>query len=240
MPAQSKFTVSCGNCGLSELCIPHSLTDTEIDEVDDIVKRSKPLHRGEALYEAGDQFTSLYAVRSGSIKVFSIDEEGSEQVIAFYLPGEILAMDAIDSKVHISSARAMETSSVCEIPYTDMESLSAKIPNLQVHLYRLLSREIRIDQELQLLLAKKTAEERIGAFLMNLSIRYAQRNLSATRFRLPMARADIGNYLGLAVETVSRVFTRLQTQGVLQVEGKELEILDRQSLCHVAHMREPD
>jgi CRP/FNR family transcriptional regulator len=120
-----------------------------------------------------------------------------------------------------------------------MEELSSTIRNLQVHMYKLLSREIRIDQELQMLLAKKTAEERIGALLMNLSMRYEQRNLSSTRFRLPMARSDIGNYLGLAVETVSRIFTRLQTMGVLKVEGKEVEILDKKSLCDIAHMKEP-
>lgn len=208
-----------------------------MDEVDQIVKRGKPLQRGEYLYHAGEEFSSLFAVRSGSIKVFSIDDEGEEQVIAFYLPGEILGMDAIDSEKHISSAKALETASVCEIPYSDMESLSANIHNLQVHMYKLLSREIRIDQELQMLLAKKTSEERIGAFLMNLSMRYEQRHLSATRFRLPMARSDIANYLGLAVETVSRVFTRLQTMDVLKVEGKEIEILNRESLCDIAHIK---
>ncbi len=234
----SKFTVSCQNCGLSELCIPHALTDSEMDEVDSIVKRGKPLQRGEYLYNTGDKFSSLYAVRSGSLKVFSIDDDGEEQVIGFYLPGEILGMDAIDSSMHNCTAKAMETSSVCEIPYTSVEQLASQIRNLQVHMYKLLSREIRVDHELQLLLAKKTAEERIGAFLMNLSIRYSQRHLSSTRFRLPMARSDIGNYLGLAVETVSRIFTRLQTMGVLKVEGKEVEILDRPALCQLSHMNE--
>lgn len=238
MTTQGKFTVSCQNCGLNELCIPHALSDTEINEVDAIVKRGKPLHRGDYLYSAGENFDSLYAVRSGSLKVFTIDDEGEEQVIGFYLPGEILGMDAIHSGEHISSARAMETSSVCEIPYDQIEDLSSNIRSLHVHMYKLLSREIRVDHELQMLLAKKTAEEKIGAFLMNLSMRYEQRRLSSTRFRLPMARSDIGNYLGLAVETVSRIFTRLQTQGVLKVEGKEVEILDRRALCDVAHVSE--
>jgi len=238
MTNQSKFTVSCGQCGLNELCLPHALTAQEIDQVDSIGKRSKPLQRGEYLYNTGEVFSSIYAVRSGSIKVFTIDDEGEEQVIGFYLPGELLGLDAIDSKLHMSTAKSMETSSVCEIPYDSIEDLSATIRNLQVHMYRVLSREIRVDQELQMLLAKKTAEERIGAFLMNLSLRYEQRRLSSTRFRLPMARSDIGNYLGLAVETVSRIFTRLQTMGVLTVEGKEVEILDRNALCNVAHSRE--
>ena len=238
MTPPAKFTVSCQQCGLNELCLPHSLTMDEIDEVDQIVKRGKPLQRGEYLFSTGDEFSSIYAVRSGSLKVFSIDDEGEEQVIGFYLPGEILGMDAIDSKKHISNARSLETSSVCEIPFESIEDLSANIRNLQVHMYKLLSREIRFDQELQMLLAKKTAEERIGAFLMNLSMRYEQRKLSSTRFRLPMARSDIGNYLGLAVETVSRIFTRFQTMGILRVEGKEVEILDRSALCHLSHIKD--
>lgn len=240
MNNQTRFVISCQNCGLNELCLPHSLTDDEMDEVDSIVKRGKPLQRGEYLYSTGEGFSSIYAVRSGSIKVFTIDDEGEEQVIGFYLPGELLGMDAIDSRIHKSTAKSLETSSVCEIPFDSIEDLSSSIRNLQVHMYKLLSREIRIDQELQMLLAKKTAEERIGAFLMNLSMRYEQRRLSSTRFRLPMARSDIGNYLGLAVETVSRIFTRMQTMGILKVEGKEVEILDRRSLCNIAHIREVD
>lgn len=237
MSANGKFSISCQQCGLNELCIPHTLTADEMDEVDQIVKRGKPLQRGDYLFSAGDQFHSVFAVRSGSLKLFSIDDEGEEQVIGFFLPGEILGMDAIDSKTYISNARALETASVCEIPFEAIEDLSATIKNLQVHMYRLLSREIRFDQELQMLLAKKTAEERIGAFLINLSTRYEQRRLSATRFRLPMARSDIGNYLGLAVETVSRIFTRFQTMGILKVEGKEVEILDRHALCNLSHAK---
>jgi len=205
-----------------------------MDQVDKAVKRGKPLQRGQDLFETGTAFSSLYAVRSGAIKAYHIDENGDEQVIGFFLPGEILGLDAIDTQVHVSSAKALETSAVCEIPFPQIEELSHVIHNLQAHMYRLLSREIRLDQELQMLLGKKTAEERIGAFLLNLSMRYEQRRLSSTRFRLPMARTDIGNYLGLAVETVSRVFTRFQKNGLLKVEGKEVEIIDHHQLCEIA------
>ncbi len=231
----NRFVVSCQQCGLNALCLPHSLTNTEMDEVDKAVKRGKPLQRGQNLFETGDPFTSIYAVRSGSIKAYNIDENGEEQVIGFFLPGEILGLDAIDSETHASSAKALETSAICEIPFSQVENLSQVIHNLQTHMYRLLSREIREDQELQMLLSKKTAEERIATFLMNLSLRYEKRRLSSTRFRLPMARTDIGNYLGLAVETVSRVFTRFQKSEILRVEGKEIEILDRRQLCDIAH-----
>lgn len=233
--APNKFVVSCRQCQLNALCFPHSLTFDEMDEVDDVVKRGKPLQRGQELFITGDEFTSLYAVRSGSIKAYNIDENGDEQVIGFFLPGEILGLDAIDTRKHVSSAKALETTSICEIPFSQVQALSSKIQNLQNHMYRILSREIREDQELQMLLGKKTAEERIGSFLMNLSLRYKQRSLSSTRFRLPMARTDIGNYLGLAVETVSRVFTRLQNGNVLKVEGKEVEILDRSYLCKISN-----
>ncbi|MBD3646516.1 MAG: helix-turn-helix domain-containing protein, partial [Pseudomonadales bacterium] len=171
----------------------------------------------------------------GAVKAYSIDQEGEEHVIGFYLPGEIFGLDAIDGQCHMSAAKALETTAICEIPYEQVETLSGRIHNLQSHMYRLLSREIREDQQIQMLLGKKTAEERIGTFLLNLSQRYHQRRLSRTRFRLPMARTDIGNYLGLAVETVSRVFTRFQKNDVLKVDGKEIEILNHGKLCQLSH-----
>ena len=231
----SKYVVSCNQCGLNALCIPHSLTHKEMDVLDSEVKRGRPLQRGQYVFEEGRDFNALYAVRSGAVKTFSIDDHGDEQVVGFFLPGEILGLDAIDTERYVSSARALETTAVCEIPFNQVENLSVQIPNLQAHMYKLLSREIREDQELQMLLGKKTAEERIGSFLLNLSHRYEQRHLSPTSFRLPMSRTDIGNYLGLAVETVSRVFTKLQRSGLLQVEGKEIQILDHDQLCKVAH-----
>lgn len=235
----AKFAVSCQDCGLNALCLPYSLTMDEMDVVDQSFKRGKPFQKNQTIYEIGNKFSSLYAVRSGAIKTYSIDDSGDEHVIGFYLPGEIFGMDAIDSHTHASCAKALETSAVCEMPYEKMEDLSSKIHNLQTHMYRLLSREIREDQELQLLLSKKTAEERIGVFLLNLSNRYKVRKLSPTSFRLPMARTDIGNYLGLAVETVSRVFTRMQNNNILHVEGKEVQILDHSRLCEVAHNCDP-
>ena len=234
----TEFAVSCQQCGLKELCLPNNLSVEEMEELDSRVKRSKPMQRGDYLFEPGDKFKSVYAIRSGSMKVYSTNKEGNEQVIGFYLPGELLGLDAIDSQVHSSSAVALETASICEIPFDSIDELSKNIHNLQTHMYRLLSREIRQDQELQMLLAKNTAEVRIAAFLMNLSLRFEQRKLSSNCFRLPMARTEIGNFLGLAVETVSRVFTRFQKSGVISADGKEIETLDRSTLCHMAHKTE--
>ena len=240
MNDQRKYVVSCQACSLNALCVPHSLTESEVAIVDAAVKRSKPIQRNKTVFEAGDKFASLYTVRSGAVKTYSVDQEGDEHVIGFYLPGEMFGLDAISSGQHISSAKALETTAICEIPYNRLEELSAQIHNLQTHMYKLLSHEISEDQQLQLLLSKKTAEERIGNFLLGLSSRYRLRHLSPTSFRLPMARTDIGNYLGLTVETVSRIFTRLQKSNILQVDGKEVRILDQHRLCAVAHVDDAD
>jgi len=227
--------VSCSNCGLNAICLPYSLSHSEMDIVDAKIKRTKPLQKNGSLFETGQTFTSLFAVRAGAVKTYNTDNKGNEQVIGFYLPGELIGLDAIESGQYHNTAKALETSSLCEIPFDQITELSQKISNLQIHMYRLLSKEIREDQELQLLLGKKTAEERIASFLFNLSQRYSARHLSATTFRLPMVRTDIANYLGLAVETTSRIFTRLQQQNILKADGKEVEILDHPKLCQMAH-----
>lgn len=234
MSKTEPYTVNCQACGLNAICLPYALSPAEIAVVDASVKRAKPLQKNQLVFETGQTFTSLFAVRSGAIKTSKIDDSGDEQVVGFYLPGELIGLDAIASGVYNNTAKALETSSLCEIPFDQMADLSKNIHNLQLHMYRLLSKEIQEDQELQMLLGKKTAEQRIAAFLFNLSERYRLRHLSATRFRLPMVRTDIANYLGLAVETTSRIFTRLQQQEILKVDGKEVEILDTHRLCQMS------
>jgi CRP/FNR family transcriptional regulator len=229
-----KHVVSCRECSLNALCIPHGLSTSEIDEINGVIKRGRPLHRNDLVFEQGDKFQSIFAVRAGALKVYAMNKSGEEQVIGFYLPGEIFGLDAIDGEIHQCSAKALETSSICEIPYDQLQPLSGKIGNLQLQMYRLLSREIRTDQNLQTLLSKMSAEERLSSFLLNLAIRYQQRKLSPASFRLPMSRADIGNYLGLAVETVSRAFTRMQENGIIKVDQREVRIVDRHQLCNLA------
>jgi CRP/FNR family transcriptional regulator len=209
----------------------------ELDELEDIMRRGRPLKRGEHLFRASDPFESVFAVRSGAVKTYALSEEGEEQVTGFYLPGEIVGMDGISTAHHMSSAKTLETSSVCEIPFSRLEELSSKIPSLQHHFFSLMSREIQADRELHMLLSKKSADDRIASLLLSISARQQRRGLSAQRIRLPMSRYDIANYLGLAVETVSRIFTRFQQQGMLAVEGREIEILDRESLCGNGRLR---
>lgn len=234
------LNVSCTDCSLNPICLPVAVKEKELDELDSIIKRSRPMKKGEHLFRASDPFASIYAVRSGTIKTYSVTEDGEEQVTGFYLPGEVLGIDGISTNFHSNSAKALETAAVCEIPFEKLELLSAKIPTLQRHFFQLMSREIQADQQLIMLLSKKSAEERIASLLLSISTRHAKRGLSANRFRLPMSRNDIGNFLGLAVETVSRVFTRLQKQDVIYVDGKEVEILNMQSLCHMSNGMDDD
>lgn len=227
--------IHCGDCRMNALCLPIALQSHEIDRLNEIVERGRPLQKGEYIYHAGDGFKSIYAVRSGAIKGFTVNNEGIEQVTGFYLPGEVFGMDGIGHPNHINSAMALETSSICEIPFSRMEDLSIKIPSLQRHFFTLMSREITSDQQLITMLSKNSAEERVATLLTSISARNARRNLSGVRFRLPMSRADIGNYLGLTVETVSRVLSRFQKQKLLTVDNKEIEIIDYTKLRSMAN-----
>lgn len=222
--------LSCGNCRLNTLCLPLSLQLPDIDRLDDIVQRRRPLQKSQYLYRTGDSFRSLFAVRSGSVKTMTLSDEGEEQVTGFYLPGEILGLDGIAETRHTNSAVTLETASVCEIPFQQIEDLSRQIPSLQHHFFQLLSREITHEQQLLALMGKSSAQARVAAFLVSLANRNERRGLSPTAIRLPMSRADIGNFLGLTIETVSRVFSALQKQEVLAVNKKEIRILQPDAL----------
>ncbi|MEE4659108.1 MAG: fumarate/nitrate reduction transcriptional regulator Fnr [Halieaceae bacterium] len=230
------FRVNCGNCRLSTLCLPLALKSDDVERLDSIVQRGRPLQKGEHLYQEGANFQSVFAVRSGAVKAYRVTDDGREQVTGFYFPGEILGMDGISKNAHACSARALETSAVCEIPFGSLQELSSQMPELQRHFFQLMSREITVDQQLITLLSKNTAEERIAALMLSISERNARRKLSATKFRLPMSRIDIGNYLGLTVETVSRVFSRLQKLDILKVSNKEIEVLDLDALLGIANV----
>jgi CRP/FNR family transcriptional regulator len=227
--------VSCGNCRLNTICLPISLHIADIDRLNSIIQRGKPLQKGDHLYRANDPFGSVYAIRSGAVKAMTLSDNGEEQVTGFYLPGEIVGMDGIADNRYTNSVIALETASICEIPFNRMEELSLQIPNLQRHFFQLMSREITQDQQIITLLSKSSAEERIAALLLSISNRNSRRQLSANAFRLPMSRTDIGNYLGLTIETVSRIFTRLQNQEVIAVDKKEILIKNMDQLRAIAN-----
>jgi CRP/FNR family transcriptional regulator len=231
-------TVSCTNCRLASICLPIALEVEDIARLDQIILRSKPLAKGEYVFKEKQPFNSVYAVRSGSIKTSSNGCDGSEQVTGFYFPGEIFGIEGISNHRHAGTAIALETSSICEIPFERLEELSASIPRLLRHFFKLMSREIVSDQQLIRLLSKSSADERVAALLVSISRRKSRLRLSATEFRLTMTRSDIGNYLGLTLETVSRILGRLQKEGMLAVNNKDIEITDYPMLESLACIEE--
>lgn len=227
--------LSCSHCGLAALCLPLALADDEIVQLEHIVQRSRPLRKGAHLYRERDPFTAIYVVRAGTFKGYRITDSGEEQVIGFYYPGEILGFDGISTNKHTSSAKALETGSICEIQFDALSRLSATIPMLQQRVFQMVGQEIARDQQLIMQLGKNTADQRVAALLFSISTRNARRGLSATRFLLPMTRAEIGNYLGLAMESVSRVLSHLQAQNVIAVEGKDVVVQNLDRLRNTAN-----
>ncbi|MBW8191516.1 FNR family transcription factor [Neiella marina] len=232
--------IHCQNCSISQLCIPYSLNSNELDQLDDIIERKKPIHKGDELFKAGDHLRSLYAIRSGSVKSYTITENGEEQITGFHLAGDLVGFDAISKEHHPSFAEALETSMVCEIPYETLDELCGKMPKLRQQILRLMSTEIGADQNMLLLLSKKSAEERLASFIYELSRRFGERGFSSREFRLTMTRGDIGNYLGLTVETISRLLGRFQKAGMIAVQGKYITVLDIQTLALAAGRQPAD
>tara|TARA_R110002167_G_scaffold6193_7_gene28209 strand:+ start:9180 stop:9941 length:762 start_codon:yes stop_codon:yes gene_type:complete len=224
----------CSNCGLLSLCLPFSLKPNEAEQLEKIIEKSPPLKKASHLFHQGEPFTSIFAVRAGTIKTYTVTNQGEEQITGFYFPGDLIALNAIDTLHYPISAKVLETTTVCEIPYDQLDRLSDQVPELRRQLIRSMGKEIREEQQMMLLLSKKTAEERVATFLLKLSDRYKRRGYSPSIFRLSMSRNEIGNYLGLAVETVSRIFSRFQKQHLIKVEGKEIEVLSLEELRHIS------
>ena len=230
----STLKTACKNCKLHQLCLPLGLENDDMDQLDSIVKRAKPYQKGEYLFQHGDTFNAIYAVRSGSVKTFSQDDTGDEQITGFYLAGEMMGLDAVHEGHHPCSAIALETTSVCKIPFNRLEELSSQLPNLQHQLLRIMSKEITEDQALLILLGQKSAEERVAAYIVNMSDRMDKRGFSSLEFNLSMSRKDIGNYLGLTIETISRTFSNLQQKKLINSQRKHIEITDPEKLRALA------
>jgi len=229
--------ISCKNCGLYQLCIPMGLDSADTALLDRYVKRKRLFKRGEVLYRIGEAFTCVYAIRSGSVKTCISTDDGRLQITGFHVPGELLGLNAIDEKRYNCEAVALETTSACEISVDCFEELALQIPSIHYQMLRMMSREIKHNQELMLLLGKKNAEERLATYLLSLSRRFAMRNYSPKQFNLSMSRGDIGNYLGIAEETVSRIFSRFQEEGMVTSERRHIILNDIERLSAIA--REP-
>lgn len=228
------FQVACRVCSMRELCLPIGLDHRELNELDQIIRHRSALRRGDRLFEMGQPLKSLFAVRSGSVKNYVPTEGGEEKVVGFSLPGELVGLEAVSDERHRCTAVALETTSACELPYDRLNEVAGRIPSLRRQLFRLMSRELSRDQQQLLLLGGASAEQRLAAFLISMSDRFKERGFSAHEFNLSMARQDVAGYLGMAVETVSRLLTRFSEEGLLKVQRKHIELLDLKRLNALA------
>jgi CRP/FNR family transcriptional regulator len=222
----NKLRVACSSCSLRELCLPAGLDSGEMERMDRLVTNRRRLRRGAGLYHAGEPLAGLFAIRSGFMKSSVLHDDGREQVAGFHMAGDLLGLDAIGGGNHTCDTVALEDTEVCEIPFASLEQLSRELPSLQHQLHRIMSREIVRDHGVMLLLGSMSAGERLAAFLLNLSQRFAARGYSQSEFRLRMTREEMGSYLGLKLETVSRTLSSFQERGLIEVRQKQVRIVD--------------
>lgn len=222
--------VSCSLCNLRELCFPRGMDKEELTDLDAVVDQPKPIHKSDFLFRDGDKMAAIYAVRSGCVKTMVESANGDEQIVGFHFPGELLGLDGFASDLHTCNAQALETSSVCEFSLDQLESLCHELPGLQKQMRRIMGKEVNNDHHLLLLLGKMTAEERLASFLLSMSTRMGERHWREDKFNLSMPRQDIANYLGMAVETVSRLFAVFQNEKIIEVDRRSIVILDVQRL----------
>ncbi len=224
------FKVACGHCNMRELCLPVGLSPAEFDRIDQMVAQRRSLARGDTLFRSGDAFHALYAIRTGFFKTCVLAADGREQVTGFQMAGDIIGLDGIVADRHSCSAIALEDAEICVLPYQRIEELSRDFPALQTHVHKIMSREIVRDQGVMLLLGSMRAEERLAVFLLNLVRRLHARGLSRTELVLRMTREEIGSYLGLKLETVSRTFSSMASQGIVEVRQRHVRIVDAAAL----------
>jgi CRP/FNR family transcriptional regulator len=228
-----RLKATCSSCSLRELCLPVGLSSDDMDRLDRLVLVRRPVKRGEYLFRANDPFDSLYAVRAGFFKTKLLLEDGREQVTGFQMMGELIGLDGIGTERHTCDAVALENSEVCVIPFERLEHLSREMEVLQHHFHKVMSREIVREHGVMMLLGSMRAEERLAAFLLNLSQRLMARGYSPHEFNLRMTREEIGSYLGLKLETVSRVMSRFQDDALITVAQKNIHIKDSAGLRRV-------
>jgi CRP/FNR family transcriptional regulator len=236
--ALNRAHVTCTACTLRELCMGDGLDADALSEIDELIANRARLHKGDTLFRTGDRFTSLYAIRSGSCKTISLGGDGHDQVAGYHMSGEIIGVDGIGNDRHEGQAVALEDTEVCVLPFHRLEAYGRKNVRFQHNLHRLLSREIARQAKVVLVLGTMLAERRLAVFLLDLGDRYHARGYSSCEFVLRMTREEIGSYLGLKLETVSRLFSRFQRDGLVQVQGRVVKLLDRPSLKRLTETAE--
>ncbi|MCY7304914.1 MAG: fumarate/nitrate reduction transcriptional regulator Fnr [Rhodoferax sp.] len=222
--------VACANCNLRELCLPLGLSQDELDRIDNMVEVRRKIRRGANLFRNGDRFTSLYAIRTGFFKTCVASEDGRDQVTGFQMAGEVVGLDGIVNERHSCDAIALEDAEVCVLPFDRIEEMSNQIHALQRHVHRIMSREIVREHGVMLLLGSMRAEERLAAFLLNLLQRLHVRGFSQSELVLRMTREEIGSYLGLKLETVSRTFSKFVDEKIVVVKQRHVRIIDSDAL----------
>jgi len=223
----------CATCSMRSACMPQTLDVQDLARFDSIVSATRHIKKGDTLYRANDPFQSIYAIRAGSFKTVVMHRDGREQVTGFHLAGEVLGLDGVCTEQHSSDAVALEDSSVCIIPYALLESMCSESRTLQQQVLRTMSGEIVRESTLMMLLGTMSAEQRVAAFLLNVSNRMKARGYSAAEFNLRMTREEMGNFLGMKLETVSRMFSKFQRDGLVQTHGKQIRIVNLDALGRV-------
>lgn len=225
----------CSKCSIQLLCLPAAISAEDFDSLNSVVQRRRPLKRGNVLFSSGQKLDYIYVAREGAFKTVVFNSDGDSHVTGFHLPGEILGLDALGTSYHTCDAIALTVADVCEIPIGDLERVASHVPGLQHQLLKIIGQSINRDQKHIELLAKRNAHERMAIFLHQLAERYQVLGRSGQRFMIPMSREDIGSYLGLVIETVSRTLSKMQDDGLIAVNGREVLILNREKLYSLAH-----
>ena len=227
--------VACSNCNLRELCMPMGLSAQELQRVDELVAVRRTVKRGTSLFHNGEKFTSLYAIRTGFFKTSVNTEDGRDQVTGFQMAGEIIGLDGIVNEQHTCDAIALEDAEVCVLPFDRIEEISREVNSLQRHVHKIMSREIVREHGVMLLLGSMRAEERLAAFLLNLVQRLQARGFSKSELILRMTREEIGSYLGMKLETVSRTFSKFADDGIVEVKQRHIHICDADALKRIVN-----
>lgn len=230
----------CSSCRLYGTCIPQGLAMDDVQKLETLVKRGRPMRRGEHIFRTGDNFQYVHAVRSGAVKVYRLSADFKEQIIGFYLPGEVVGFNSIEREKYVCSAVAMETSSLCSFSFSRFEEVCRSIPGLQHQAFRLMSKEIAFSNDMTMSHCSHDARQKVATFLLGLSNRFRHQGCSAREFRLAMSRREIGIYLGLALETVSRTFSRMQRDKLITVDGKFVVINDLRALRQACSDKRPE
>ena len=227
---KESIKIACSNCNLRELCMPVGLNNEELKRVDELVATRKMVKRGASLFHSGETFSSLYAIRTGFFKTCVATQDGRDQVTGFQMAGEIIGLDGIVDDLHTCNAIALEDSEVCVMPFDRIEEISREVNALQHHVHRIMSREIVREHGVMFSLGSMQAEERVAAFLLNLLRRLQARGFSHSELVLRMTREEIGSFLGMKLETVSRIFSKLAVEKIIEVKHREVAIRDAQAL----------